>query len=271
MKMEGATVRAIGGMLLRVTRVMRVMRIVVALSLVSLVWAATAGRVEANGVPVTINLTYLDGVSNWGPTDATGTSVVVLREEEVELSVAGLPKLSGEMYEVWLANTAGGDWLSVGKFNVDGTGAGELQESIDLPSGLPEHPYDLLLITVEPEPDSSAAPTDKVSIAGYFPGTHGAPASTATATTGPGSNQDGAEATASATAVGPTARGTSTPAVVIPNKVRTPSVTGTPGLSPSRLPKTGEPAAGGWAVVLGVTLLVIGGATRAVVANRKHE
>ena len=228
------------------------------LAALALAWSTSADLAEANGAPVTINLSYLPGVSNWGPQDASGVAEVVLAEEEVQLEVDGLPRLSGEAYEVWLANTAGGDWLSVGRFNVDDTGKGDLEESITLPAGLPEYPYDLVVISVEAESDSNPAPSQKLSLAGYFPGTHGLAASTATATSvGPVQGTVPVAAPVADATVVPTARAA--------------NVTGTPGLVPSKLPKTGEPAASWLLLALGGLLLVVGGVVRATVAERRRR
>ena len=217
----------------------------------------TVQPAAANGAPVTVNLIYLPGLSNWGPTDASGLADVVLRDESVYVQVSGLPHLRGEAYEVWLANTAGGAWLSVGRFNTDDTGSGDLDADIALPPGLPEHPYDLVLITVEPEPDADPSPSTKVSLAGYFPGTHSTPAATAT-TIGPYPTPKPGQ-----TGVG--GASTAIPALGLH------SATGTPGLVPSRLPKTGEPAPGLWLLAVAGLLLLAGGAARAAAVRVESE
>ncbi|MBI4300300.1 MAG: hypothetical protein HY677_04120, partial [Chloroflexi bacterium] len=63
--------------------------------------AANGGLAFANGAPIRVVLSYLDGVSNTGPKSASGIAEVVMAEGQVNLNVAGLPRLNGESYTVW--------------------------------------------------------------------------------------------------------------------------------------------------------------------------
>ncbi|MBI2939778.1 MAG: hypothetical protein HYY04_05005 [Chloroflexi bacterium] len=123
-------------------------------------------RAMANGTPVRINLRYLSGISNYGPTNAIGVVEIVLIEGDVRVDLRGLPKLNGELYQAWLVNSASGDRLSIGKFNAGEDGSAYLESVLDLTD---QH-FDLAVISIEPEPDPSPNPDARLSIAGFFPG-----------------------------------------------------------------------------------------------------
>ena len=141
-------------------------RISLALLLAVTLLTVAPGLAGANGAPVTIFLSYLPGVSNWGPTDATGTAVVAVGDGEVSLEVDGLPRLTEEHYEVWLESREERKLYSVGKFNANAEGVGRLSVLLDT---LPYQEYRMLLISVEPEPDPSLEPDERRSLAGLFP------------------------------------------------------------------------------------------------------
>lgn len=117
----------------------------------------------ANGTPVRVVLEYMPGVSNWGPTDAAGVAELVFKEGEVRLSVAGLPRLAAETYNIWLFKTAAGAAYNLGRFNVNPDGTARLDYV--LPEPIPEENWDLLLLSVE-DTASPAAPGPRRSIAG---------------------------------------------------------------------------------------------------------
>ena len=126
----------------------------------------SAAPVAANGAPVTIFLNYMPGVSNWGSQTATGTAVVAVGDGEVALEVTGLARLTDEHYEVWLESREERELYSVGKFNVDPQGIGRLNVLLDT---LPYQEYRMLLISVEPDPDSDPTIGERKSLAGLFP------------------------------------------------------------------------------------------------------
>ncbi len=128
--------------------------------------ATDAREASANGAPIKIILTYISGVSNWGPTNATGVAEVIKKEGEVNLSVVGLPPLSGETYAGWLIDTRNNESLSVGRFNTDQSGAAKTQ--FVLPAEIPDKGWNLFLITAESQAQSQA-PGERKSIGGYFP------------------------------------------------------------------------------------------------------
>jgi len=117
----------------------------------------------ANGTPFNVVLSYLNGVSTWGPTNATGVAEIATRDGEVRLSATGLPHLSGEQYVVWIVDTAQGVRRPLASFNSDGAVA-RVDEV--LPDSIPERAWDIVLISVESEGSLPAAPSSRHSIAG---------------------------------------------------------------------------------------------------------
>jgi hypothetical protein len=124
------------------------------------------GVASANGVPVKVPLSYLQGVSNWGPRGATGIAEVAIGEAYVKVDAVGLEPLSSEVYFGWLVNTESGELFAVGPL-ADGRG-GTLRFSRDYQK-IPEKGYNLFLVSVEPDGSNPTAPSSKRSIAGFFP------------------------------------------------------------------------------------------------------
>ena len=121
--------------------------------------AAVGGR------SVTAQLAYDETDSNHGPTDATGTAVVNGTTGQVDISVSGLPTLTNDLYEGWLAG--GGETpISTGTFNTDAEGKGSSSITI---ANLSERSYTKVVLTVEPDPDPDPAPDARHSIQGLIP------------------------------------------------------------------------------------------------------
>ena len=148
----------------------------VALALTAVV--AVPERGSANGVPILVDLAYIDGLSNWGPTDADGTVELSFAEGYARLDAAGLPRLDTERYQGWIVNSESNDAISIGSFNADGGGVISFEG--DVPA-LSDFGFDLFIITVEPSPDDAPQPTSDRSIGGRFtllgavPGDDGTP------------------------------------------------------------------------------------------------
>ncbi len=136
-------------------------RLLLLIVLIAAAWLAPPPA-AANGMPVRVVLGYMPGVSNWGPTDAAGVAELVFKEGEVRLSVAGLPRLGSETYNIWLLKMAAGAAYNLGRFNVGPDGTARLDYV--LPEPIPEENWDLLLISVEDA--APAAPGPRRSIAG---------------------------------------------------------------------------------------------------------
>jgi len=125
---------------------------------------ALPDAVRANGVPVTVELSYID-LSNWGPQDASGSAELIFAEGIVRIEADGLPVLEDSLYQAWLVNSEAGDAISAGRFNASAAG------HVDFEGSLPpiaDFGFDLLILTAEPEPDDAPQPTEQRSIGGYF-------------------------------------------------------------------------------------------------------
>lgn len=125
------------------------------------------GTARANGAPVSIVLSYLNGVSTWGPTGAAGVAELVGREGEVRLTATGLPRLQGERYHLWVVNTTTGERMSLGAFNASESGVAKLD--LVLNGTIPDKHWDLALVSVEGETVEPTEPSGRRSIAGRFP------------------------------------------------------------------------------------------------------
>lgn len=120
-----------------------------------------------NGAPISIVLSYLQGVSNWGPAGAAGVAELVFKEGEVRLTATGLPSLRGEEYRAWLVNTRSGESLSLAGFNP--TEDQVARVDLVLADAIPERGWDLLLVSVETPDGSGSSPGTRRTIAGRFP------------------------------------------------------------------------------------------------------
>lgn len=131
-----------------------------------LVLAAVAfpASVRANGVPVPVELSYID-LSNWGPQDATGDAELIFAEGIVRLRAQGLPRLDGQQYQAWLVNSEVGDAISVGLFNASSVGEVSFQGTLP---PISDFGFDLLILTVEDSPDDAPQPSERRTIGGYF-------------------------------------------------------------------------------------------------------
>lgn len=162
--------------------------------------------VRANGVPTKVQLGYLEGLSNWGPQTAHGSLELLFAEGVVKLSATGMTRLDHQLYQGWLVKSETNDAIAIGRFNAAADGT--VTFSGTLPP-LADFGFDLFIITVEPDPDTSPAPSSDRSIGGRF------------------------------SLVGsPTIDG-SRPGLV--NSGVTGGPSGTAGNGPNRLPETGDP------------------------------
>ena len=119
---------------------------------------------RANGVPIRIPLSYLTGLSSWGPVEARGEAELSFSEAIVRLDARGLPALTGEQYQLWLVKSGTNKAATVGTFTAPGGVAGFTGKVSDMEG----YDYDLLIITVEPLNDTDPAPSAKRSIGGFF-------------------------------------------------------------------------------------------------------
>ena len=122
---------------------------------------------SANGVPVTLILSYLDGVSNWGPRNATGISEFIARESELRVSATGLTQLAGEEYRVWIKNATSGQQMSLATFNATPDGKVNLDVLLDMT--IPDGGWNLMFVSVEAEGSKPATPSGRIALAGRWP------------------------------------------------------------------------------------------------------
>jgi hypothetical protein len=127
---------------------------------------AAPSTVNAEERGLRVPLSYVQGVSNWGPTDVRGTATVWPREGVAELSVQLLPRLTnGDTYAWWVVNSATGDVLRLGSFNT--SDAGEAHVDTFLMGTLPPR-ANMVLITVSHPRDAVNRPSGMRSISGYL-------------------------------------------------------------------------------------------------------
>lgn len=111
-------------------------------------------------------LTYLDGVSNWGPNEASGVMEFVRQEGEVRLSGRGLPAAPNQHYVLWLVRDGSADVYRLGEPTVRADGT--LTLDLVLPQDIPDRGWNLAIVTVEDTPNPSH-PGSHRSMAGRFP------------------------------------------------------------------------------------------------------
>ena len=149
------------------TRPLRVVLAAAGIGLAALAFVPQLGArmtAHANGVPTEVNLSYIS-LSNWGPQDAVGTAELIFSEGIVRISATGLTPLANQHYQGWLVNSESGDAISFGDFNATADG------TVSYQGGLPpiaDFGFDLMILTVEPDPDDVPQASQDRSIGGYF-------------------------------------------------------------------------------------------------------
>jgi hypothetical protein len=137
-------------------------------ALLALALCGPAAPVHANGTPIRIVLSYLNGVSNVGPQNATGVAELITSEGEVRLTAAGLQKLpDNEQYALWISSDATKENLLLTPVSVGDGGVARVDVVLRTP--IPEKPWDLMVLTVESKGATPGAPSDRHAIAGRFP------------------------------------------------------------------------------------------------------
>ena len=132
--------------------------------------AVGLGALGCDGEPlgdrtIAVGLGYADS-TNFGPETASGSALIDTVIGRVELSVSGMPELSGDLYEGWLRG-GGEDPQSLGTFNTSATGAA--LQSVTL-GDLTGSTFERVVVTVEPDPDSDPdVPDVRETISGDIP------------------------------------------------------------------------------------------------------
>lgn len=130
---------------------------------VAMVFLAGGAGARANGVPQLVKLTYLEGVSNFGPEGAEGVLEFSFAEAYARIDVKNLPPQEGYTFEGWMLG--GSDPLYVGVIEVNAAGVGVLDSKIE---GLSSYDYNLFVVAARKAGDDSAERPEDTSIAGRF-------------------------------------------------------------------------------------------------------
>ena len=141
--------------------------VVAALGIMALASLALLGRVDgarANGVPQLVKLTYLQGVSNWGPKDAEGVLEFSFAEAYARVDVKNLKPTEGYTYEGWLMG-GNGQPLLVGTIKPSAAGVGALETKLD---NLKRYDYDTFVVAARGAASAAGAMPSEKSIAGRF-------------------------------------------------------------------------------------------------------
>ena len=120
----------------------------------------------ANGTPIRVRMAYQPPLSNAGPEDATGTIEIAFDDGEVHGDLDGLLPEPGTHYEVWLYDSKTEEILSLTTFEADPSGITLFDALFDEP--IPEQGWDVVVITIEDNPDPSPEPDSRWSLVGTF-------------------------------------------------------------------------------------------------------
>ena len=162
--------------------------LMVAVALIPAAFGPAAGA-RANGVPQLVKLTYLDGVSNFGPKDAEGVLEFSFAEGYVHVEVKNLKATEGYTYEGWMTSPSGA--LFVGKIEPSAAGAATVEWKLE---GLKSYEYNTFIVAARKAEATGTLPAQK-SIAGRFAViADGATGSGSVADTRPGTLPDTGEA-----------------------------------------------------------------------------
>jgi len=132
-------------------------------ALALVVFATPAYPAQANGVPQLVKLTYLDGVSNFGPRDAEGVLEFSFAEAYARVDVKNLTLVEGRTYEGWL--TGGSAPLLVGQIPVNASGIGNIEAKL---TGLSSYDYNMFVVAARGASTAEGAFPAEHSIAGRF-------------------------------------------------------------------------------------------------------
>ncbi len=125
--------------------------------------AGTAGQASANGVPQLVKLTYLEGISNFGPKDAEGVLEFSFAEAYAHTDVKNLKPADGYTYEGWLLGP--GKPLFVGKLEPNSSGIGSMDVKLE---DLASYDYNTFVIAARKAGAPEGQLPADVSIAGRF-------------------------------------------------------------------------------------------------------
>ncbi len=140
----------------------RVQAFISALAMLSLLLIPAIAK--ANGTPIRVRMAYQPPLSNAGPQDATGVIEIAFEDGEVHGDVEGLPATEDMQYEVWLYDSKTEEILSLTAFEADPSGITRFDALFD--EAIPEEGWDVVVITIEDNPDASPEPDSRWSLVG---------------------------------------------------------------------------------------------------------
>ncbi len=119
---------------------------------------------RANGVPQLVKLTYLEGISNFGPRNAEGVLEFSFSEAYARVDVKNLPPVEGYIFEGWLTGGASAPFR-VGTIPTGPDGIGVLDTRLQ---GLTSYDYRLFVVAARPVGAPEGQLPATISIAGRF-------------------------------------------------------------------------------------------------------
>ncbi|MCC6381746.1 MAG: hypothetical protein IT304_04515 [Dehalococcoidia bacterium] len=135
-----------------------------AMALAAVVGLATHAPARANGVPQLVKLTYLDGVSNWGPKNAEGVLEFSFAEAYARVEVKNLSPVDGYVLDGWLLGGSAAPFY-VGPIPVQPSGVGAVEMKL---KDLKSYDYNLFVVTARTQGAEAATMPAEKSIAGRF-------------------------------------------------------------------------------------------------------
>lgn len=119
---------------------------------------------RANGVPQLVKLTYLEGISNFGPRNAEGVLEFSFSEAYARVDVKHLPPIDGYTFEGWLTGGASAPFR-VGTIPTGPDGIGVLETRLQ---GLTSYDYRIFVVAARPVGAPEGQLPATISIAGRF-------------------------------------------------------------------------------------------------------
>ena len=119
---------------------------------------------RANGVPQLVKLTYLEGVSDFGPKDGEGVLEFSFAEAYARVEVKNLKPVAGFAYEGWLLGGQGKPFF-VGAIPVQPSGVATVEQKL---TGLARYDYNLFVVAARPDGAAPGVLPAQKSIAGRF-------------------------------------------------------------------------------------------------------
>jgi hypothetical protein len=130
---------------------------------IAVVFLAGGAGARANGVPQLVKLTYLEGVSNFGPKNAEGVLEFSFAEAYARVDVKNLEPQEGYTFEGWLLG--GGPPLFVGDIALNPAGVGLLDTKLEL---LDSYDYNLFVVSARKADAAAGVRPQETAIAGRF-------------------------------------------------------------------------------------------------------